>query len=41
MPHPENHIVVRQHPRHSRGGGGEDHLGLQLFENGVQYAKRR
>ena len=41
MPHPENHIVLRQHPRHSRGGGGEAHLGLQLFENGVQYAKRR
>ena len=39
MPHPENHIVVRQHPRHSRGGGGRPHLGLRLFENGVAYAK--
>jgi len=40
MPHPENHIVGRQHPRHSRGGGGAAHLGLRLFDNGVQYAKR-
>ncbi len=39
MPHPENHIVRRQHPRHSRGGGGDAHLGLRLFENGVQYAR--
>jgi phosphoribosylformylglycinamidine synthase len=39
MPHPENHIVARQHPRHSRGGGGEDHLGLRLFHNGIRYAK--
>lgn len=41
MPHPENHIVRRQHPRHLRGGGGEAHLGLRLFENGVRYAKGR
>lgn len=39
MPHPENHIVVRQHPRSSRGGGGEVHLGLRLFENGIRHAK--
>ncbi|WP_395154499.1 phosphoribosylformylglycinamidine synthase subunit PurQ [Ilumatobacter sp.] len=39
MPHPENHIVARQHPRHTRGGGGPNHLGLRLFENGVQHAK--
>lgn len=39
MPHPENHIVRRQHPRHSRGGGGDAHLGLRLFDNGVQHAK--
>jgi phosphoribosylformylglycinamidine synthase I len=39
MPHPENHIVRRQHPRHSRGGGGDAHLGLRLFDNGVLYAK--
>jgi phosphoribosylformylglycinamidine synthase I len=41
MPHPENHIVRRQHPRHLRGGGGDAHLGLRLFENGVRYAKGR
>ena len=39
MPHPENHIVARQHPHHSRGGGGPAHLGLRLFENGVRHAK--
>ena len=39
MPHPENHIVRRQHPRHSRGGGGAAHLGLRLFENGVRHAE--
>lgn len=40
MPHPENHIIPRQHPHHGRGGGGVDHLGLRLFENGVAHAKR-
>ena len=39
MPHPENHIVARQHPRHSRGGGGDEHLGLRLFQNGVRHAR--
>jgi phosphoribosylformylglycinamidine synthase len=39
MPHPENHIVVRQHPRFARGGGGAEHLGLRIFENGVRYAR--
>lgn len=39
MPHPENHIVARQHPRHRRGGGGDRHLGLRLFDNGVRHAK--
>jgi phosphoribosylformylglycinamidine synthase I len=39
MPHPENHIVARQHPRHSRGGGGPEHLGLRLFHNGIRHAK--
>ncbi len=38
MPHPENHIVARQHPRHHRGGGGPAHLGLRLFRNGVAHA---
>lgn len=39
MPHPENHVIARQHPRHGRGGGGARHLGLRLFDNGVRYAK--
>ena len=39
MPHPENHVIVRQHPHHRRGGGGIEHLGLQLFKNGVEHAK--
>ena len=39
MPHPENHIVLRQHPHHRRGGGGPAHLGLRIFEAGVARAK--
>ena len=39
MPHPEDHAIVRQHPRHHRGGGGPAHLGLRLFEAGVRHAK--
>ena len=39
MPHPENHVVARQHPDHRRGGGDPAHLGLRLFENGVEYAR--
>ncbi|MEM9039994.1 MAG: phosphoribosylformylglycinamidine synthase I [Actinomycetota bacterium] len=38
MPHPENHIVARQHPLHRRGGGGDEHLGLRIFENGIRHA---
>jgi phosphoribosylformylglycinamidine synthase len=37
MPHPENHIYTWQHPRHTRGETSGS--GLQLFENGVNYAK--
>ncbi len=40
MPHPENNIVLRQHPRHCRGGGGVSHLGLRVFEAGVAHAKQ-
>jgi len=36
MPHPEDHVVPQQHPRHSRGEGGQ--LGLALFVQGVRYA---
>lgn len=39
MPHPEDHVVVRQHPRAHRGGGGAAHLGLRLFEAGVRHAR--
>jgi len=38
MPHPENHIFAWQHPRRSRGESGN--LGLWLFVNGVNYARR-
>jgi phosphoribosylformylglycinamidine synthase len=36
MPHPEDHVVAAQHPRHTRG----EHAGpgLRLFANGVAYA---
>ena len=37
MPHPENHVLRRQHPRHTRGDHGG--LGLQLFERGVAHAR--
>jgi phosphoribosylformylglycinamidine synthase len=37
MPHPENHVIARQHP-HPRSGG-QQHLGLRLFRNGVAAAK--
>jgi len=39
MPHPEDHAVERQHPRHHRGGGGPSTLGLRIFEAGVRHAK--
>lgn len=41
MPHPENHVIARQHPRHHRGGGGPETLGLRLFANGVRHASDR
>ncbi len=40
MPHPENHVLRRQHPHHRRGGGGQAHLGLRLFQNGVTHARQ-
>jgi phosphoribosylformylglycinamidine synthase len=36
MPHPENHIFARQHPRWRRGEHGLS--GLRLFENAVRFA---
>ncbi len=39
MPHPENHVLVRQHPRFGRG----EHrgLGLTLFQGGVNHVVAR
>ena len=39
MPHPENHVLARQHPRHTRGTAAG--LGLSLFRQGVRYARER
>jgi phosphoribosylformylglycinamidine synthase len=39
MPHPENHVIARQHPGFTSGARGD--LGLALFEQGVRYAKER
>ncbi|MDQ3738757.1 MAG: phosphoribosylformylglycinamidine synthase subunit PurQ, partial [Actinomycetota bacterium] len=40
MPHPENHMTIRQHPAHRRGGGGTSRLGLRIFAAGVRHARR-
>ena len=40
MPHPERHVACTQHPRRSaksKKAGGD---GLQIFQNGVDYAKK-
>ena len=37
MPHPENHVLPRQHPHHRRGHRGG--MGRALFEAGVNHAK--
>ncbi len=37
MPHPENHSVARQHPRHRRDPATVDSLGLSLFRSAVRY----
>ena len=39
MPHPENHVIPRQHPRHHRDHGTTRFLGLRLFEAAVRHAK--
>lgn len=39
MPHPENHVVPRQHPRHRLEGDTTVHLGLRLFEAAVRHVK--
>lgn len=35
MPHPENHVLPRQHPQFHRGVSGR--LGLNLFKQGANY----
>lgn len=37
MPHPENHVVARQHPLWGRGGNRG--LALELFERGIRHAR--
>lgn len=37
MPHPENHVIARQHPLATRGGAAR--LALGLFERGVRHAR--
>ena len=37
MPHPENHVLARQHPRAVRGT--QAGLGLAVFQQGVRHAK--
>jgi phosphoribosylformylglycinamidine synthase len=39
MPHPENHVLHRQHPQ--AGRGVVRGLGLSLFERGVQHARQQ
>ena len=39
MPHPENHVLPRQHPRHRHDPTTERTLGLRLFEAAVRHAK--
>ncbi|MEX2252520.1 MAG: phosphoribosylformylglycinamidine synthase I [Thermoleophilaceae bacterium] len=44
MPHPENHVIARQHPRHHRTSSPDasEHdatLGLHLFRSGVRAAE--
>jgi phosphoribosylformylglycinamidine synthase len=37
MPHPENHVVQRQHPRHRRDASTAQRLGLGLFRSAVEH----
>ena len=38
MPHPENHVLPRQHPHHGRRNAEPVRLGLRLLQNGMSYA---
>lgn len=37
MPHPENHVVARQHPRHRHDPTTAETLGLGLFRSAVKH----
>jgi phosphoribosylformylglycinamidine synthase len=39
MPHPENHVIPRQHPRHRHDPETVGFLGLRLFEAAVRHVK--
>lgn len=39
MPHPENHVITRQHPHHRRDPATDERLGLRLFEAGVGHVR--
>jgi phosphoribosylformylglycinamidine synthase I len=39
MPHPENHVLARQHPRHRLDPTTSRTLGLRLFESAVRHVK--
>ncbi|MET0144151.1 MAG: phosphoribosylformylglycinamidine synthase I [Ilumatobacteraceae bacterium] len=39
MPHPENHVLARQHPRHRHDPTTTRTLGLRLFEAAVRHVK--
>jgi phosphoribosylformylglycinamidine synthase subunit PurQ / glutaminase len=39
MPHPENHVLARQHPRRRLDQSTERTLGLRLFEAAVRHVK--
>lgn len=39
MPHPENHVLARQDPRHRRAAHDVRTSGLHLFRNGVRAAR--
>lgn len=40
MPHPERHVGFKQHPRWKQVKTKETGDGLQVFKNGVEYAKK-
>jgi phosphoribosylformylglycinamidine synthase I len=37
MPHPENHVVRRQHPRHRHDAATAERLGIGLFRSAVDH----